>query len=58
MKVNGCVHARLLYTLRKRPLYLLDRRLGEPQSRFGRCGVQKVLPLLGIEPQISPLCNK
>jgi hypothetical protein len=30
------------------PRYPLDRRLGGPQSRFGRCGEeQNLLPLLG-----------
>jgi hypothetical protein len=29
--------------------YLLDRTLGEPQSRSERCGEEKNLPLPGIE---------
>jgi hypothetical protein len=38
----------------KNPRYPLDRRLGGPQSRSGRCGLEKnLLPLPGIEPQIS-----
>jgi hypothetical protein len=32
------------------PRYPLDRRLGEPQSRSGRCGEEKNLALPGIEP--------
>jgi hypothetical protein len=38
----------------KSPRYPLDRRLGGPQSRSGRCGVDKnTLPLPGIEPWLS-----
>jgi hypothetical protein len=34
------------------PRYPLDRRLGGPKSRSGRCGVEKdLLPLPGIEPR-------
>jgi hypothetical protein len=43
-----------LYLRGKSPWYPLDRRFGRPQSRSGRCGVEKtVLPLPGIEPQPS-----
>jgi hypothetical protein len=37
----------------KRPRYPLDRRLGGPQSRSGRCGEEKNLELLRIEPGSS-----
>jgi hypothetical protein len=41
---------RPLYPWKKSPLYPLDRRLGGPQSRSGRCGAERnVLPLPGIE---------
>jgi hypothetical protein len=33
---------------------VLHRRLGGPQSRSGRCGVEKnLLPLPGIDPRLS-----
>jgi hypothetical protein len=35
------------FTSREIPL---DTRLGGPQSRFGRCGEEEILPLSGIEP--------
>jgi hypothetical protein len=35
----------------KEPRYPLDRRLGGPQSRSGRRGEKKNLPLSGIEPR-------
>jgi hypothetical protein len=34
----------------KSPWYTLDRRLGGRQSRYGRCGQENSLVLLGIEP--------
>jgi hypothetical protein len=40
----------LLYPRGKSPLYPLDRRLGGPQSRSGRCEDEKNLAVLGIEP--------
>jgi hypothetical protein len=40
MEVNGQLHAPAALTLRKRPEYTFDRRLGGHQSRSGRCGVQ------------------
>jgi hypothetical protein len=42
-----------LYPLGKSPRYPLDRRLGESQSRSGRCGEEKHLALPGIEPEPS-----
>jgi hypothetical protein len=39
------------YPRRKSPWYPLDRGLGGPQSRSGRCGLEKnLMPLPGIEP--------
>jgi hypothetical protein len=38
--------ARLLYPWGNRFRYPLDRRLGGPQSRSGRCGEEKILPCL------------
>jgi hypothetical protein len=42
---------RLLYPGGKRPRYPLDSRLGEPQSRTGSCGGEKIFfSVLGNEP--------
>jgi hypothetical protein len=41
--VSGQLHALLLY-----PRYPLDRRLGGPQSRYGRRGGEKILDPTGI----------
>jgi hypothetical protein len=42
-----------LYPRGKSPWYLLDRRLGGPQSRSGRGGEEKnSQPLPGLEPPI------
>jgi hypothetical protein len=47
---------RPLYPRGNRPQYPLNRRLGEPQSRSGRCAIEKnFLPVLGIEPG-RPAC--
>jgi hypothetical protein len=36
------------------PLYPLEGRVDAPQSRYGRCGVEKNLqPVLGIEPRLT-----
>jgi len=44
---------RLIYSQEKSPWYPLDRRLVEPQSRFGRGGEEKNFqPLLGLKPPI------
>jgi hypothetical protein len=41
---------RSLYPMGKSPRYPWDRRLGGPQNRSGRCGVEtNLLPLRGIE---------
>jgi hypothetical protein len=37
------------------PQYLMERRLGGPQSQYGSCGEEKNLALLGIEPEPSSL---
>jgi hypothetical protein len=44
-----------LYPKEEAPMYLLYRRLGEPQSWSGLYGNKKnLLPLLGIEPIVQP----
>jgi hypothetical protein len=49
---------RPLYPQGKNPCHPMDRRLGEPQSRFGHGGEQKnSQPLPGLEPPIV-LCEK
>jgi hypothetical protein len=51
MEVSAQIHASAALLPGKEPLYLLDKRLGGPQGRFGRCGENKNLFLLpGIEP--------
>jgi hypothetical protein len=42
-----------LYPRGKNLRYPLDRRLGEYQSRFGRCGEEENLALPGIDPGLS-----
>jgi hypothetical protein len=50
---NGQLHASL-YPRGRNPRHELDRRLGGPQSRSGRCEVERNhLPLPGIEPRPS-----
>jgi hypothetical protein len=44
-----------LYPRERVPRYSLDRRLGGPHSRSGRCSENKNLPLPGIEPGTSSL---
>jgi hypothetical protein len=42
------------FLLQKEPRYTLDRKLGRPQSRSERCGVdENLLPLPEIEPRLS-----
>jgi hypothetical protein len=54
MGVSGQRHApAALYPWGKNPRYPLNRRLGGPQSRSGRRGQKKNLPLSGIEPRTS-----
>jgi hypothetical protein len=43
---------RLLYSQGKSPRHPLKRRLGGPQSRSGRSGKKKSLPVLGVEIRI------
>jgi hypothetical protein len=40
-----------LYPLRKEPLTSIERRPAGTQGRSGRCGEEKNLALLGIEPR-------
>jgi hypothetical protein len=52
MEVNSQMLALAALTLGKIVWYPLDKRLGGPQSRFGRCGKEKnLLPPPGIEPK-------
>jgi hypothetical protein len=56
---------RLVVSFTPRPLYLrgksacypLDRRLGGPQIRSGRCGVEKILDSAGTRTPIPRLCS-
>jgi hypothetical protein len=59
MEVSGQLHARPLYPQGKSPWYPLYRRLGGPQSRFRRCGVEKnSQPLSRLKPPIIQLIAK
>jgi hypothetical protein len=49
MELSGKLHAPAALPPRKSPRYLLDMKLGGPQSRSGRCGGEKNLALPGIE---------
>jgi hypothetical protein len=52
MEVSGQLHAPAALPPGKSPWYPLDRRLGGPQSRSGRGGLEKNTQLPpGIEPQ-------
>jgi hypothetical protein len=51
MEVGGQLHAPATLPPEEDPWYPLDRRLGGPQSRFGRDGEKKISqPPPGIEP--------
>jgi hypothetical protein len=50
MEVSGQLHTLANLPPGKEPRYPLDRRLGGPQSRFGRCGEENILALPEIEP--------
>jgi hypothetical protein len=53
MKMNGLFHAPTALSPGKEPVYLLDRRLGGPQSRSEHDGKKKnSQPLPGLEPPI------
>jgi hypothetical protein len=47
MEVSGQLHSPAALPLAKEPWYPLDRRLGESQSRSGRCGEEKNLAPAG-----------
>jgi hypothetical protein len=47
MKVNGQLHDPPLYLRRNRPRNPLDRKLGGPQHRPGRCGKDEKLASAG-----------
>jgi hypothetical protein len=54
MEVSGRLHAPAALPRGNNPRYTLDRRLGGPQSLFGRGGEeQNSQPLPGIEPRSS-----
>jgi hypothetical protein len=54
MEVNGEIHASAALLPGKEPRYSLNRRLGGPQGRFGRCWISKHLLLLpGIDSRPS-----
>jgi hypothetical protein len=49
-QVSGQLHAPAALPPGNHPRYPLERRLGGPQSRSGRCGEENNLALSGIEP--------
>jgi hypothetical protein len=56
MEVNGQLHASAASRQEKNHWYPLDRRLGGPQSRFGRGGEEKnSQPPPGIEHPRTPI---
>jgi hypothetical protein len=60
MEVSGQLHVPAALPPGKVPRYPLDRRLGGPQSRSGRCGEEKNLALHGnrtriVQPVATPL---
>jgi hypothetical protein len=56
MEVSGHLHDLQLYPRENRPQYPLYKRMGGPQSRFGRYREEKnLLPLLGTEIRIGGL---
>jgi hypothetical protein len=54
-RVISFTHLPLPHPPPERALYPLERRLGWPQSRSGRCGEEKNLALLGMEPTVQPV---
>jgi len=50
MEVSGQFHDSAALPPGKEPLLPMDRRLGEPQSRFERGGEKNSQPPPGIEP--------
>jgi hypothetical protein len=53
MEVSGRLHAPAALPPWKSQCYPFDKRLNEPQSRFGGCGEEKnSQPLPGLEPPI------
>jgi hypothetical protein len=51
--MSGQLHGLAALSTGKEPWYPLGKRLFGPQSRSGRCGVERKLALLGIEPRPS-----
>jgi len=44
MEVSGQLHTPAALRSGESPLYVLNRRLGGPQNRCGRGGVEKMIP--------------
>jgi hypothetical protein len=57
MEVSGQLHALTALPLGKEPRYPLNRRLGGPQSRFGRLGEDKILDPTGTRTPTPPPSN-
>jgi hypothetical protein len=56
MVVTGQLHAPIALPPGEDPLYPLDRRLGGPQSLFGRYGEEKNLaPARNLTPAVQPI---
>jgi hypothetical protein len=56
MGVSGQLHALADLPQGKSPRYPLDRRLGGPQSRYGRCGEEENLAPAGNRtPAVQPV---
>jgi hypothetical protein len=56
MELSGLLRARPLHSRGKRPQYTVDRRLGWPQSRYGRRKEEKNLELtVNLTPAVQPV---
>jgi hypothetical protein len=53
MEINGQLHVMPHYSRGKRPMHPLDRRLGGPQSQYGRFGEMKILDSTGTRTPTS-----
>jgi hypothetical protein len=59
MERSGQLYAPAALPPGKEPRYPLDKRLGGPQSRFGRCGEQKSLALArNRTPAVQPVVRR
>jgi hypothetical protein len=52
MEVSGQLISPATLPPEKRPPYILDRRLAEPQRQSGRCGAEKNVALSKIEENV------